>query len=157
MEFILISGGIFLIILGIIGCFLPVLPGPPLAYIALVLLQIGPDSPFSSNFLIIMALVVVAVTILDYLIPVWGAKKWGGSRYGIIGAMVGVVIGLFIWPPFGFVVFPILGASIGEMLVGSDFKKALKSGLGTFVGLVFGTILKFSITIIIAYYFFTNL
>jgi len=157
MEIVWILSGILLILVGIIGCFVPVLPGPPLAYIALILLQFGKTAPFSSKFLIILGVVVVAVTLLDYAIPALGAKKWGGSRYGIFGAMIGVVIGLFVLPPFGFLIFPILGATAGEMLVGANFKKALKAGFGAFVGLIFGTMLKFSITVVIGYYFFTNL
>ena len=153
----MILSGILVIILGIIGCFVPVLPGPPLAYVALILLQFGEVSPFTSKFLIIMGIVVVAVTMLDYMIPALGAKKWGGSKYGITGAMIGVVIGLFVLPPLGFVIFPIVGPTLGEMLVGVTFKNALKAGFGALVGLVLGTMHKFSITVIIAYYFFTNL
>jgi uncharacterized protein YqgC (DUF456 family) len=157
MEIVWIILGILVILVGIIGCFVPVLPGPPLAYIALILLQFGESAPFSSKFLIILGIVVVAVTLLDYAIPALGAKKWGGSRYGILGALIGVVIGLFVLPPFGFLIFPILGATLGEMLIGTTFKKALKAGFGALAGLVMGTMLKFSITIVIGYYFFTNL
>ncbi len=157
MEIILIISGILLIILGLIGCFVPVLPGPPLAYIALLLLQIRPSAPFSSKFLIIIGIAVLIVTLIDYMIPALGAKKWGGTKYGILGAILGVVIGLFVMPPFGFIIFSILGATLGEMLVGTNFKKALKAGFGAFIGLILGTMLKFSITLILAFYFFTNL
>ena len=149
--------GILLIIIGLIGCFIPVLPGPPLAYISLLLLQIGPEVPFSLKFMLIMAGVVAAVTILDYLIPALGAKKWGGSKYGIIGVLIGVVMGIFIFPPFGLLIFPLIGAFTGEVLNGADSSQAFKAAFGTFVGLLFGTMLKFSTTIIIAYYFFSNL
>jgi len=157
MEIFLIFIGILLILVGLIGCFVPVLPGPPLAYISLLLLQIGPEVPFTLKFIILMAVVVAAVTLIDYIIPAYGAKKWGGSRYGIIGALIGVVMGLFIFPPFGFVVFPLLGALVGEILNGATTNKAFKAAFGTFVGLLLGTLLKFSTTVIIAYFFFTNL
>ena len=107
--------------------------------------------------MLIMAGVVAAVTILDYLIPALGAKKWGGSKYGIIGVLVGVVMGIFIFPPFGLLIFPLIGAFTGEVLNGADSSQAFKAAFGTFVGLLFGTMLKFSATIIIAYYFFSNL
>jgi len=149
--------GILLIIIGLIGCFVPVLPGPPLAFISLLLLQVGPEIPFSWRFIIIIACVVIAVTLIDYLIPAYGAKKWGGSRYGIVGALIGVVVGLFILPPFGFIIFPLLGALVGEILNGANTNKALKAAFGTFIGLLLGTLLKFSVTVIIAYFFFTNL
>ncbi|MCK5277177.1 MAG: DUF456 domain-containing protein [Cyclobacteriaceae bacterium] len=157
MEVFFIIVGILLILIGLIGCFVPVLPGPPLAYISLLLLQIGPEVPFSLKFMLIMAGVVAAVTILDYLIPALGAKKWGGSKYGIIGVLVGVVMGIFIFPPFGLLIFPLIGAFTGEVLNGADSSQAFKAAFGTFVGLLFGTMLKFSTTIIIAYYFFSNL
>ena len=109
MEVVFIIIGVLCIIIGLIGCFVPVLPGPPIAYISLLLLQIGPEVPFSFKFMLIMAGIIAVVTLLDYVIPALGAKKWGGSKNGIIGAMVGVVVGVFVFPPFGFVIFPFLG------------------------------------------------
>jgi len=157
MEVFLAIVGVVLILIAIVGCFLPVLPGPPIAYVALLLAQVGPNVPFTMKFMIIMAAIVAVVTLLDYMIPALGAKQWGGSRYGIIGAMIGVLLGFLILPPFGFLIFPFLGALVGELLQGTKSDKALKSALGTLVGLLFGSILKFSVTLIIGYYFFTNL
>ncbi|MCG8307856.1 MAG: DUF456 domain-containing protein [Cytophagales bacterium] len=157
MEVFLAVAGIIILLIGFVGCFVPVLPGPPLAYISLLLLQIGPDTPYSLRFMIVMALAVAGVTFVDYLIPAIGAKRWGGSRYGIIGALAGVVVGLFIFPPFGFILFPFLGALAGEMLGGSNTDKAFKAAFGTFIGWILGTMLKFSTTVVIAYYFFSNL
>ena len=157
MEVFLAIVSILFLIAGFIGCFVPVLPGPPLAYVALLLAQIGPTVPFSFKFMVIMGLAVLVITLLDYLIPALGAKKWGGSRYGVIGALVGVLVSFFIFPPFGILIFPLLGAILGEYIKGSTSDKAFKAGIGTLVGLLFGTMLKFSLTVIIAYYFFTNL
>ena len=157
MEIFLAIIGVVLIFIGIVGCFVPVIPGPPLAYLALLLLQIGPEVPFSTKFMIILGVVVAAVTVLDYVVPALGAKKWGGSKYGIYGSFAGVFMGIFFWPPFGFLVFPFLGALIGEMIYGAETKLAMKSAAGTFFGLLFGTMLKLSVTLVIAYYFFTNL
>lgn len=157
MEIALAILGVLIIILGLIGCFVPVLPGPPLAYISLLLLQIGPEKPFSTKFMLITVGIVILVTVLDYVVPALGTKKWGGSRYGIIGALAGVFAGLFILPPFGILIFPLLGAMVGEILNGADTNKALKSAIGTLAGLIFGTILKFSVTAYIAYHFFSNL
>lgn len=157
MEVFLLIIGILLIAIGLIGCFIPILPGPPLAYISLLLLQIGPNVPFSLKFMLIMAGVVAMVTILDYLIPALGAKRWGGSKYGIIGVLVGVVLGIFFFPPFGLLIFPLLGAFVGEALNGADSNQAFKAAFGTFIGLLFGTMVKFLTTVIITYYFFSNL
>lgn len=157
MELFLAFIAILLLIIGLIGCFIPVLPGPPIAYLALLLAQLGPKVPFSFKFMLVMGLLVAAVTLLDYMIPALGAKKWGGSRYGVIGALAGVLVSFFVFPPFGILVFPLLGAILGEYLKGSGSDKAFKAGFGTLIGLLMGTMLKFSITLIIAYYFFTNL
>jgi uncharacterized protein YqgC (DUF456 family) len=157
MEIFYMIIGILFIILGLIGCFIPVLPGPPLAYISLLLLQLGPAVPFTFNFMMVMGIIVAIITAIDYFIPALGAKKWGGSRYGIIGALLGVVVGLFIFPPLGFVIFPFIGAIMGEIINGANTNKALKAAFGTLIGLIFGTMLKFSVSLIIAYYFFSNL
>lgn len=157
MEVALAFVGVFILLLGVIGCFVPVLPGPPLAYISLLLLQIGPEKPFSLNFMLISGAIVVVVTLLDYVVPALGTKKWGGSRYGMLGALIGIVMGLFVFPPFGFLIFPLLGAMIGEILNGADTNKAFKSAFGTLIGLVFGTVMKLSVTVYIAFYFFRNL
>lgn len=156
MEVLWIVLGVIFIIAGLAGCFLPVLPGPPLAYVSLLLLQFTEPRPFTAKFLLIMAAVVAAVTVLDYFVPGWGARRWGGSKYGIYGAMLGVLVGLFVFPPFGFLIFPILGAVAGELISGKQFKKAMKAGMGAFAGLVLGTMLKFSVTLVIAYYFIVN-
>src|SRR5210317_1005046 len=130
MEIFYMVLGILFIILGLIGCFVPILPGPPMAYISLLLLQLGPVVPFSFNFMMLLGIIVVIVTLIDYFIPALGAKKWGGSRYGIIGALLGVVAGFFMFPPLGFVIFPFLGAMIGELINGSNTNKAFKAAIG---------------------------
>lgn len=157
MEIALAIFGIFLLCIAFVGCFVPALPGPPIAYAALLLAQLGPETPFSFQFMIIMALIVGGITIIDYMIPAFGAKKWGGSRFGIIGAVLGVLLGIFILPPFGFIIFPFAGAMAGEILTGARSDKAFKAAIGTLIGLLLGSLLKFSLTLIIAYYFFTNL
>lgn len=154
MEYLWIAFGIILILGGVLGCFVPALPGPPLAYISLLLLQIGDEKPFTTKFLIIWALVVLVVTVLDYVIPPLATKKLGGSRKGVIGSTVGIIAGLFIFPPWGIIIFPFLGALIGEMLSGQEQKLALKAAMGSFLGFITGVLLKLVVTVMIAYYFF---
>jgi uncharacterized protein YqgC (DUF456 family) len=157
MEIALAIVGVIVLILGFIGCFLPVLPGPPLAYISLLLMQMGPEKPFTTRFLLLVGAIVLLVTILDYMIPAWGTKKWGGSRYGMAGAIAGIFVGIFVLPPVGFFIFPLLGAIVGEILSGANTKKAFRSAFGTMIGLLLGTIIKFSVTAFIAFHFFINL
>src|SRR5450759_4899843 len=95
-DYILLILGIILMILGIIGCLVPVLPGPPLSFLGLILLHVTRFGHFPKTTLIILAAIAVIVTILDYIVPVWGTKKFGGTKYGIRGATVGLIIGFFL-------------------------------------------------------------
>ena len=156
MEWLIISGGVILTILGVIGCFLPILPGPPLNFIAMLLLQLKEDPPFSTTFLILWGIVAVVVTLIDYITPVYGTKKFGGSRYGIIGSMVGLILGVFLFPPFGIIIGPLVGAIAGELYAGQKGQKAIRSAMGSFLGFMVGTFLKLMISLIITFYFFTN-
>ena len=97
-DYILLVFAVLLMLAGIIGCLVPVLPGPPLSFLGLVLLHFTRFAFFPSSLLITMAAIAIIVTILDYIVPVWGTKKFGGSKYGTRGAAVGLVIGLFLGP-----------------------------------------------------------
>ena len=153
MEAILILIGIILIITGIVGCVVPALPGPPIAYLALVLLEFSDVVPFSLSFMLLWLLVVVAVTLLDFYVPVWGTKKFGGSKYGTYGSIVGLIAGLF-FSPIGIIVGPFLGAFAGELIAGKSGDDALKAGFGAFVGFLAGTLAKLTVTFMMAAYFF---
>jgi uncharacterized protein YqgC (DUF456 family) len=157
MDFLLIFFGIILLLVGMAGCFIPAVPGPPVAFLSLLLLQFRDSPPFTTTFLMIMAMIVVIVAIVDHFIPVIGVKKWGGTRAGMAGTFIGILLGFFIWPPFGFIIMPFLGALTGELLGGNSSKTALKAAIGTIIGLIVGTMLKLTLTIIIAWYFFINL
>ncbi|HET6527389.1 MAG TPA: DUF456 domain-containing protein, partial [Balneolaceae bacterium] len=141
METILIIVGIGCILAGFIGSLLPVLPGPPLSYVGLILLQFA-HAPFSLSFLIIWALIVAVIVALDYIIPTWGTKKFGGSSYGVWGSVAGLIIGIFFFPPFGMILGPLIGAFVGELIAGKSSDKAIRSAMGSFAGFLMGTILK---------------
>lgn len=157
MDYVLIVLGVVLIIGGILGCVLPVLPGPPLSYIGLLLLHFTQRYQFSTRFLIIWAIITTVVYVLDYVIPSWGTKKFGGSKRGIWGSMIGLVIGLFFFPPYGIIIGPFLGAIIGELTSGKDSGTALKSGFGAFIGFLAGTLLKLIASGMMTWYFFKEL
>lgn len=154
LDIILIVLGAIAIIAGVIGCVLPVLPGLPLSYIGIILLHLTGKVDFSGTFLIAWGLVVLVVQILDYYIPIWGTKKLGGGKKGVWGSSIGVVAGMFIIPPWGIIIFPFVGAVIGELIDEKDFKSALKAGLGAFTGFVAGTLIKLVLAVILAFYFF---
>ncbi len=156
MDWILIIFGIILILLGIVGSILPVLPGPPLSFVGLLLLQFKAEPSFTWRFIIIWAIITIVVTVLDYIFPSIGTKKYGGSKWGIIGCFVGFVVGLF-FGPVGIIAGPFIGALLGEMLGGKELKMAFKPALGSFIGFLVGTVLKLAATLVMAFYFFINI
>ena len=154
MEVVLIVLGLIVSLVGVIGCILPVLPGPPLSFIALILLSMARGwQPFSATFLLAMAALTILVTVLDYVVPAAGAKKYGASRMGVWGSVIGMFIGLFVMPPWGMVVGAFVGAVAGELFSGKEGKKALKAGWGVFVGNLVGVGLKLAASIIMLFFY----
>lgn len=151
-DYILLITGIILMILGIIGCLVPVLPGPPLSFLGLILLHLSRFGDFESSTLIVLGILAVVVTIMDYIVPVWGSKRFGGSKYGSRGAAVGLVIGLFLGPT-GIVIGPLVGAFVGEMIFKDDIKYATRAGFGSLLGFLTGIGLKLAASFVITFYF----
>ncbi len=152
MEYFLVVAGIILLVAGIAGCVLPGLAGPPLSFAALLLLHFTERYQFSSRLLIIWGVVTLVVTALDYLIPIWGAKQFGASKRGIWGSIIGLVVGLF-FPPVGIILGPFAGAVIGELTAGKETAPAIKAGLGSFVGLLAGILIKLVVSGLITWLF----
>ncbi|HCE57172.1 MAG TPA: DUF456 domain-containing protein [Prolixibacteraceae bacterium] len=157
MDYVLIIFGVILTLTGILGCVLPMLPGPPINYLAILLLHFTSNHQFSIRFLVIWAVIAAVVVLLDYLIPVWGTKKFGGSKQGVWGSVIGLVAGLFIFPPFGIIIGPFAGAVIGEFIAGKESGEAFKSGFGSFVGFLAGTFIKLIASGLMTWYFFKEL
>ena len=153
MDIILVLFGFLFMIIGILGSFLPVLPGPPLSWVGLLLLFLTKAVEKNSSFLIITLVIALAAVVLDYVIPAVGTKRFGGSRLGVIGTTVGLFVGLFSPIPFGIIIGPFVGALIGELMNNADRKKAVKAAFGSFLGFLTGTFLKFLISIIYLGYF----
>ncbi len=155
-DYILLTFSIILMILGIIGCLVPVLPGPPLNFVGLIMLQITRFGDFSSRLLIVMGIIAVVVTILDYVVPIWGTRKFGGSKYGMRGATVGLIVGLFLGPA-GIIIGPFVGAFVGEMIFRDDFRYALKGSFGSLLGFLTGIGLKLAASFLMTFYFVKEL
>ena len=154
--FLVILGFIFSIA-GLVGCIIPALPGTPLNFIALIFLSFAKDwEPFSTTFLIIMAVVAVTVSILDNVIPALGAKKYGAEKSSVWLALAGTMIGLFFFPPWGIFIGAFLGALLGELIHGKETKAALKAGWGVFVGTFFGIGIKLVASGVMFWYFIIN-
>lgn len=153
MDIVFIIIGLVFMIIGIAGCLLPVIPGPPLSFIGLMLLHWAPNHSFDSKFLIIMAVIALAVTILDNFMPAWSAKKSGGSKRAVWGSVLGLAAGMIFFPPWGLIFGPFLGAVLGELSTGKEGAAALRSGFSTFVGFIGGVVLKLATSGVMLFYF----
>ncbi len=149
MDYALLLIAFILMIIGILGSFLPVLPGPPISWVGLLLLYLTKAVPMSYTVLGVTLLVALVVGILDYVIPAKGTKRFGGSKYGIWGTNIGLVVGIFAPIPFGFIIGPFVGAFVGELMNDSkDSQKAFRAATGSFIGFLASTFIKFVVSII---------
>lgn len=156
MDITLAVLGAALVLLGFIGSILPIIPGPPISWVGLLLLKwtdfILDHGPAYENALWILLFFVVLVTILDYVVPIMGTKKFGGSKRGVWGATIGVVVGLF-FGPLGIIIGPFLGAYIGEITTGKKEREALRAAWGSFVGFLLGVGMKLMVCGAILFFF----
>lgn len=152
METILIIIAVLFVLAGFIGSFLPIVPGTPVTYCGLLILQLA-TQPFSITFLTVWALIIGAIMILDNVIPAYGTKKFGGSAYGIWGSLLGMIIGVFFFPPLGIIIGPLVGAFVGELIGGKTSDRALKSAMGSFAGLFVNILMKVIASGMMGYYF----
>lgn len=153
LDIILILLGVVFIIVGLLGCVLPVIPGPPISFLGLLMLQIAEKGTFTSNFMWWMAFLAIFVTVLDYIVPVWGTKKFGGTKRGAWGATIGLIVGLFIGP-IGIILGPFAGAVIAESIGGRESKEAFRAGFGALIGFLTGVGLKLMASGFMTWYFF---
>jgi uncharacterized protein len=143
MDIILVAIGLVCCVLGLLGSFLPILPGAPLSWIGLLLLYLTDYIENNYWILGITLFLTVVVSILDYTIPAQGTKKFGGTKYGVWGTNIGLIIGLF-FPPIGFIIGLFLGAFVGELIHNSQDKKgAFKAATGAFLGFMVSSFMKF--------------
>jgi uncharacterized protein YqgC (DUF456 family) len=135
--------GLMVALAGFVGCILPIIPGPPLGFAALLVLSFALHwEPFSAKFLVVMGVLAGFVSVLDYLVPVAGAKKYGASMFGVWGSIIGLVGGFFLFSVLGMFIGGLAGAFAGELLAGRTKKQALRAGWGAFIGNLFGIGLK---------------
>ena len=130
-------------IVGLVGCVLPVLPGPPLSWVGMLLVFLTHPEGMSSGLLIAWLVVTVVVTILDYVVPSWVTQKTGGSKAAARGTLVGLLVGLIFFPPWGMIVGSFLGALLSEVVFGGkDLTDSVAPAFGSFLGFLLGTGLK---------------
>ena len=150
MDTLLLLIGFICVIVGIFGSFLPALPGPGLSWVGLLFLYLTKVVPENYWILGITFIITITILILDYIIPAKGTKKFGGSKYGIWGTNIGLLVGLFFIPiPFGFVIGAFAGALIGELYFDKqDHKRALKAATGSVIGFLASAFLKFFVCMV---------
>ena len=153
MDFFFEIVGFLFVLLGIVGSFLPVLPGPLTGWVGLFLLYQSDRIPQDNTFLLTSFAIALLVFLIDYVIPALGTKKFGGSKKGIIGSTIGLVIGLLFLGPLGIIVGPFLGAYSGELLNKTEQKQALKAALGSLIGFLTGVFLKFAVALVFCFYY----
>lgn len=149
MDIALLVIAFILMLIGIIGCIVPGLPGTPIAYVGLWIAQATEYVDFSWKFLLIWGIVTIVISVLDYVVPAWGTKHYGGTKWGVWGSTIGVFVGLF-FGAMGVIFGPLVGAVIGELIPvalngqmsDKALSAALRAGWGSFVGILFGTIIK---------------
>jgi len=154
MDLLLLIVSLLLCLIGIVGSFLPIIPGPLTSWLGILLLYLTSAVEFNLNFVLITFTVAVSVGILDYIIPILGVKKLGGSRSGQIGTTVGLIVALIILGPIGIIIGPFIGALLGEMSTNKSIKDSLKPAFGSFIGVIAGSVIKFLISLSFLFFYF---
>ena len=153
MDILLITISVLLLLIGIVGSIVPILPGPPIAYCGLLLVHFSSKHPFTVEFLIIFGALAILSAVIDNVLPIYATKKFNGSKKGVWGSAIGLAIGLFFFPPFGILIGPMLGAFLGEILDGKSPNNSVKPAFGSLIGFLSSIFLRFALSIIMTYYF----
>ena len=148
MDLVIIIIGFLLVLLGIAGSFLPIIPGPLTSWLGLFVISYSNGITISNSFLTVTFIIALLIFVLDYIIPVVGTKRFGGSKSGMIGTTIGLIVGLLSPIPFGIIIGPFAGALIGELMHNNDMNRATKAAFGSFLGFITSTFLKFIIAVI---------
>lgn len=167
MDIILVIAAFIVLVLGLIGDVLPGIPGTPVSYLALLLVHWTDKISFSTQFLVVTGLIALAITVLDYVVPVWGTKKFGGTKAGVRGSTIGLIVSVIVLPllgivigPFGIIGLlggPFVGAYIAEKRVGNDDTIAWRSAFGSFIGFITGTLMKIVYTLVVGFFMIKEL
>lgn len=153
MDVALLVIGFLCMLVGLFGSFLPVIPGPPLSWLGILLLYLTDAVSMNWWILGISFFVTLVVSILDYWIPAAGAKFFGGSKSGAWGATIGLIVGLFLPIPLGFLVGAFAGAFIGEWIHQQNLSQSIKAAFGSFVGLLASGFMKFLVSLTFLFFY----
>ena len=147
-----------LIVVGLLGVVLPILPGIPLAWLGLFIYAIGTGfERISIATVVVFSILTILALLLDFLAPMLGAKKYRASKLGVFGAFLGFTVGIFVLGFWGIILGPFIGALLGELIAGRRPRQALGSAFGTFLGFVAGTLFKIIVILVMAGFFIASL
>ena len=147
-DYLIFFISFILLFIGIIGSVVPIIPGPIISYLSIILINLIVNE-FSFNTLLFWGIIVVIFSILENLIQFFGVRFFGGRKLAVIGSTIGFLLGLFI-PPFGFIIGTFLGGLVGALAENNqNTKKAFKIALGSFIGFFVSVFLK----LLISFYF----
>lgn len=149
MDFTLLIIAILLNLAGLAGCIFPGLPGPPFNFLGLVIVQ-WVITPFSQTTMVIFGILTAFILVIDYMLPIWFAKKFGATRQGIWGSIIGMMVGFF-FTPVGMILGLLIGAIVGDMIAGRSTGQAAKSGIATFLGTLLSIGLKLGVAGVMAF------
>lgn len=147
MSYVLIILAFLLVLFGLVGAIVPGIAGPPFSFLGLLAIAFVDGVDYSTWFLVVMGILGIAIFVLDYLVPVWGTKTFGGTKAGTRGSLIGLIIGLLlsVFTSMGFIAVllgPFFGAYVGEKIVHTPERLAWRSALGSFIGFLAGTLIK---------------
>ena len=152
-DLLLLIIGVILCLIGIVGSFVPIIPGPMTSWFGLLVLNFTDAVNFNLQFLAITLIIAIVISAMDYIIPIIGVKKLGGSKGGLIGASIGLITGLIIMGPIGIFLGSFIGAIAGEMINKKNFTDSLKPALGSIIGILIGSGIKFCLSLIYLFFF----
>tara|TARA_B100000963_G_C22461340_1_gene595774 strand:- start:128 stop:595 length:468 start_codon:yes stop_codon:yes gene_type:complete len=140
--------GLILMFLGLIGCFVPIIPSPVSSWFGFLIVYFSSNITISFKFLIFTLIISIIVFLGDFLLPLITARKFGSSKNGIFGTGIGLFLGFFILGPIGVILGACIGAFIGELINNKKNNKILGSVFGSIVGVLSGIVLKFVVSLI---------
>ena len=147
-----------LMVVGLLGVVLPVLPGIPLSWLGLFIYALGTGfERISIATVVVFFILTVLTLVLDFAAPMLGARKYRASKLGVFGAFLGFTVGIFVLGFLGIILGPFIGAFLGELIARRKPKQALGSALGTFLGFIVGTLFKIIVILIMAGFFIASL
>lgn len=151
---VLLGISLLIMIAGLVGIIVPVIPSTPLIWGGAFLYAIFTEfEEITWKILIVFAFLTVFTLVADFIANMYGAKKFGASTWGVIGSTVGMIVGAITTGIIGLVLGAFLGAIISELILGKHYKDAFNAGVGSFLGFLGGSLIKLIIGFVMIGYF----